>query len=301
MNTFTEFIKPNSIGRKRLSWYVMSLFLFVAFFLSHKLSILQQNKIESESKLNRIVKGSDSGFWEWYHPTSPTDFNSYVWYSDQFNDLLGYRIKDVGSNLEWLLQKVHHDDRLIVERQISNTVNNLSSFNIKCRIKTANDTYMWFTMRGTPFFDKNGKLSYISGSIHSLNELMVATLRLEQLVNTAPVAMILCDSNRNVSGYSYGAEDMFGWTKQEMFGKPVDTLVAAEYEDKHASAMKQRLETIKKSKDDVYICKTITGVAKHKNGTLFNVNMSVNAFKYNGIIEFVAIITSNHQDKFGAK
>jgi PAS domain S-box-containing protein len=63
-----------------------------------------------------------------------------------------------------------------------------------------------------------------------------------KLVETAPDA-IMCDINGIISDWNKSAERVFGYSKDEIIGKPVNILVPAKYKKKHQEGLEQFLKT----------------------------------------------------------
>ncbi|NTV94058.1 MAG: PAS domain S-box protein [Thiobacillus sp.] len=79
--------------------------------------------------------------------------------------------------------------------------------------------------------------SLLEAQAHTLRE---GEDRLRSVLETAPDAILLADVAGNVVGLNAGAERLFGYTRDEMLGRPVACLIPERYRAGHEAAM-QRL------------------------------------------------------------
>ncbi len=88
---------------------------------------------------------------------------------------------------------------------------------------------------------------------------------LESIINSSPLAIIVLDSRLNVTLWNPEAEKMFGWTKEEILGKPYPIVsedrreeLMANVRDLHEGATRRFMETQR----------------MHRDGTLIDVSLS---------------------------
>lgn len=290
--TIARFSKPNSEGRKYLSWVVLVLAIVGGYFLAAYFTRLQTAAADSEGRFTRAVEGSQSGLWEWSDPT-PLPNNSpesHVWYSHRFAELLGYAPSEIVYTRRWFRDKLHPDDEAANQRLIATSLKNGTVYSMQLRLKTKEGEYRWFSAKGVPYYDEDGKAIYLSGSMRDINALKVQALRLERLVGSAPVAIILCDEHQLVTEYNREAEKLFGWSRAEMLGRSVDKLMALGEVSHHSDAMGSRVAELRNRDEDVQVTKRLIGQAKRKSGAEFTAEISLRAYKYGGVIEFAAVI-----------
>ena len=290
--TIARFSQPNSEGRKYLSWIVLLVAIVAGYFLAAYFTRLQTAAADSEGRFVRAVEGSQSGLWEWSAPT-PLPNNSpdsHVWYSHRFAELLGYTPSEIVYTRRWFRDKLHPDDEAANQRLIATSLKNGTVYSMQLRLKTKEGKYRWFAAKGVPYYDTNGKALYMSGSMRDIDDLKRQSLRLERLIGSAPVAIILCGPDQTINEYNREAEKLFGWTRKEMVGQSVDRLMALGEISHHSSAMHVRVEELRDHDENIQITKVIYGQAKRKNGEEFAAKVSLRAYKYGDEIEFAAVI-----------
>ena len=292
MNSLKKFSQPHSVGRRYLSWVVAFAILVGGYFLATYLTNLQNKVEQATERFTRAVEGSQSGLWEWSDPTPMPNNNpdSHVWYSHRFAELLGYAPSEIVYTRRWFRDKLHPDDEAANQREIATSLKNGTTYSMQLRLKTKEGEYRWFAAKGVPYYDEDGKAIYLSGSMRDINALKVQALRLERLVGSAPVAIILCDEHQLVTEYNREAEKLFGWSRAEMLGRSVDKLMALGEVSHHSDAMGSRVAELRNRDEDVQATKRLIGQARHKSGEEFTAEISLRAYKYGGVIEFAAVI-----------
>jgi PAS domain S-box-containing protein len=92
--------------------------------------------------------------------------------------------------------------------------------------------------------DKKGKILYFDGIVEDITqrkkveeELYIQKTYLEELFNSAPEAIVLHDNNDLVVNVNYEFTKMFGYTRKEAIGKPINELVAPENLKEEAASL----------------------------------------------------------------
>ena len=298
--TITDFSTPYSNGRKALSWIVLTIAIVAGSYFAAYFTRMRSEVRDSKGRFDRAVNGSQSGLWEWSNPTNDlgnSETTGRVWYSDRFAELLGYSPGEIEYNFRWFKSKLHPDDIANVQRLIAVSLEYGTDYSAEYRLRTKRGKYLWFSARGVPHYNAEGRAIYLSGSIRDIDQLKRESLRLERLVGSAPVAMILCGQNQLVTEYNLEAEKLFGWTRQEMIDHSVDKIVSLSDASHHSSAMQARVAELGQHDDDIQITKIIYGQAKHKDGTEFPAKIQLRAYKYGDVMEFVAVIHDKNKLK----
>ena len=114
----------------------------------------------------------------------------------------------------------------------------------------------------------------ITERIKAEEELRIEKTFLEALFNSAPEAIVLHDHNDIVVNINDEFTKMFGYSREESIGKPINDLVASEEFKEHASANSYRVIHGQKTDND--------SKRKRKDGTLFDVWIIGAPIIYNG-------------------
>lgn len=120
--------------------------------------------------------------------------------------------------------------------------------------------------------------------------------RVELIILSAPVALIMCDEDQRIIVYNPEAKEMFGWEQDELIGKSADVLLPEEMIEQHQTAFIQHIDRVRESDEDFMMQRTgIKSHARHKNGTLIPVEVAIRVIKYGETVEFIASIRHQHE------
>jgi len=111
------------------------------------------------------------------------------------------------------------------------------------------------------------------------------------ILDTAPVAMIMSNTEGVITYYNPQAEYVFGWSPEEVLGKPVHFLLAPATADLHSGRFDEAVKRIRGQEGAWQFTRRVTGHAVTKAGEELHVRVAVRAIKYNGYVEFVAVIS----------
>lgn len=99
--------------------------------------------------------------------------------------------------------------------------------------------------------------------------------RFRTIVQTATDAIILADSSGNIISWNKGAQSIFGYSEEKVFGKPIIPLVPERYRDAHIRGM-ERMQVTGMEK---IISKTIEVHGLRKDGSEFPMELSISNWK----------------------
>ena len=114
--------------------------------------------------------------------------------------------------------------------------------------------------------------------------------RAEQIVETAPAAMILCNDRGLITVYNPNAVAMFGYTRDEAVGMPVHQLVVERERPAHRKAFDQVVHQLSMKRDKWWSTGRMDGTALTKSGEELPVHLSIRGIRYGAKLEFVAVI-----------
>ncbi len=146
---------------------------------------------------------------------------------------------------------IHSDDRDEVARRIEAIRRENSTVEIECRIVRPDGTIRWSHWRQTGIFDEQGALVEYQTVGWDVTERRAAEEALRQsqqrlnfYVDHSPMGTIELDSELIVTRWAGEAEKIFGWTQEEIVGKPIMDLQMIYEEDMPIvqSAMQQLID-----------------------------------------------------------
>ncbi len=116
-------------------------------------------------RLQRVVRGTNDGFWEWHLPSGT------VWYAPRFLELLGFEPGDFSGDMESWEQRIHPEDRPKMQDAFEYHLQTGETLDIEHRLQKKCGTYCWFRCRGMAYHDRNGEPEYLSGSLRYIDDL----------------------------------------------------------------------------------------------------------------------------------
>jgi PAS domain S-box-containing protein len=133
--------------------------------------------------------------------------------------------------------------------------------------------------------------------------LMESEIRFQAVFQTATDAIVLADHTGRIMSWNKSAESMFGYSAEEMFGKPLTLIMPARYREAHTQGM-NRLQTTGEAR---VIGKTVTLHGLRKNGQEFPIELSLNSWttggqpSYSGFIRDISFREHKEENAFEAQ
>lgn len=108
--------------------------------------------------------------------------------------------------------------------------------------------------------------------------------RLQEVIDRCYDAYISMDTNGVVTEWNRSAETMFGWPRQQILGKTLETIIPVSMREAHRKGMRQYLERNVGS----WLYKPVRTQALHRDGSEFPIEMVVTPLNIDGKLEFFA-------------
>lgn len=118
-----------------------------------------------------------------------------------------------------------------------------------------------------------------------VKELLKVSTREAVILENSNDAVITCDSDRNIVFWNSMAEEIFGYSKEEVIGKDILLIVPDQYREGHAEGFRRAIQKGGTSPRKLY---PVEGL--RKDGTLIPVEISMSTYKSNGELLVTAII-----------
>ena len=213
--------------------YMISLpFLLVVLAMAYKLSTdmalsmqysarLTQSEAELQLNKKRFESAAaQTAVWEWDIAADE------VWVSEQGRAVFGLH-SDESVNLKRFQSILHPDDRDRVVRAVETALSDARSFEREYRIVPGPGQVRWISTRGTVDVDAQGVALRMRGLSLDITERMrnqESIGLLAAIVESSTEAIIGQDLNGIVSSWNAGAQSIFGFTAEEMIGRPASRL-----------------------------------------------------------------------------
>jgi two-component system, LuxR family, sensor kinase FixL len=130
---------------------------------------------------------------------------------------------------------VHPDDLAGCLKTYVESFDARRPFTIEYRLRRHDGEYRWISDVGVPRFDsRRNFLGYI-GSAVDLTERMQSEERFRLVVEASPNGIILVDEQGRITLVNAQTEKLFGYSRPELIGEPVDLLVPERWRAGHTS------------------------------------------------------------------
>lgn len=125
-------------------------------------------------------------------------------------------------------------------------------------------------------------------------ELELANIKFQNLIQSAPDAIVTIDQKSVISNWNSEAVKMFGWNENEAVGKSLtETIIPEEYREAHSHGMERFLNTGKAT----VMNRPIELVALKKDGTIFPIELKISSYIFNGTLVFIGFIRDIRERK----
>jgi two-component system, LuxR family, sensor kinase FixL len=111
---------------------------------------LSDELVESKEQMTLAAEAAGVGVWEWTIATNR------IWGSEQWLRLFGFE-PDADVSYEMVFQRIHPDDREMVEPGVRHAVETATDYAGEYRVMLPEGTERWVAARGRVYSDENGK------------------------------------------------------------------------------------------------------------------------------------------------
>jgi PAS domain S-box-containing protein len=185
--------------------------------------IVAQQVIEANSeRLCLAQAAAQIGTWEWNARNNTSTL------SPELHHIFGTDAADPDYAQAWAM-RVHSDDRSRVFREMEEGLGN-GSMEFEYRYLHPQNGLRWFYCKGRKLRDEAHMFGIVQ-DITSRKATQDASQRLAAIVESSDDAIISKDLHGIVTSWNRCAERMFGYSAEEMIGRPITTIIPAELHD----------------------------------------------------------------------
>ena len=218
----------------------------------------------AEAEREMALTAARVGLWR-------SDLVTNTWTTDErARAVLGM---DAGSTREvpaWT-RALHPDDRDRAVLKFDDVLRTSMSYEMEYRIVWPNGQVRHVLERGLSCGPAGGPPTRVDGIVSDITELRVAEQLGQRLLEAAPDAMVVADAGGSIVVVNASAERLFGYTRDELAGQPIETLVPESSASRHVG-----------HRDGYMATPTVRGMGsglelegRRKDGTLVPVEISL--------------------------
>jgi PAS domain S-box-containing protein len=190
--------------------------------------------IESRQHYQALAESLPHLVWT-CRPDGYCDFLSRQW--------VDYTGQSAGSQLGYgWSDQLHPDDQQRVRSEWEAATVRGDKFDIEFRIRRGDGAFRWFRTRAVPLRDASGSIVKWFGSNTDIDDykramadIAHAEKRFRLVVEAAPNAMLMADSDGRIVLINRKGEELFGYQRQELIDQPIEILVPEQLRNVHPS------------------------------------------------------------------
>ena len=175
------------------------------------------------------------GNWEWHIPDGTE-----IWSEEQYR-IFGLEPGSTVPTHETFLSALHPEDRNHVLAAIEHTLASDGPCDVDCRIIQPSGDMRFVRYRGEVIRHVSGQPIRLSGTVQDVTEhkLMEEVakerdLQFKLVVESAPSGMLMVRQDGTISLVNAQIERMFGYSRDELLGRPVDLLLPEHLRQQHS-------------------------------------------------------------------
>jgi PAS domain S-box-containing protein len=232
----------------------------------------------SEHQLSEAQRIAHIGSWELDIAT-----NTLVW-SDEIYRIFEIDRTQFGASYEAFLDTIHPDDREMVHRAYTTSIQNKMPYDIEHRLLFAGNRIKYVHEQCETFYNDRGTAVRSLGTVQDITEQANAAQQANQLaaiVRSSEDAIIGKNLDGIITSWNTGAQSIYGYSDEEMIGKSITLLIPPGMENDVPFILENismgghidHYETIRRRKDgtNIHVSLTVSPV-KNSDGDVVAVS-----------------------------
>jgi two-component system, LuxR family, sensor kinase FixL len=207
--------------------YELSIDMLHRAKLARQLAVSEADLYETRERMELAANAADLGMWMWDVARDE------IWITDKGRVLFGFGASEK-VDLNRFETVLHPDDRQRVLEAIDNTLRSGADYSAEYRIMLPEGQLRWIAGWGQVEFDRDGQPVRMRGAALDITKRMQAEEQFRLVVEAAPSAMIMVNTEGCITLVNTQAEAVFGYSRQELLGRPIETLVPERFRCHHA-------------------------------------------------------------------
>ncbi|CAN5158468.1 hypothetical protein BH23BAC3_BH23BAC3_04460 [soil metagenome] len=188
-----------------------------------------ESKLEDERKRLRIITSLISDvIWNWDLE------NDKIEWSEGMNTVFGYNPATLAEGKESWIDRIHPDDKEFVQESIQKSIKGDATFwSEDYRFIDSSDEVRYVLDEGYIYRNSEGKAVQMIGAMIDKTEEKRAEMVLSyqaNLLSDISDAVIATDKVMNITSWNRAAEELYGWSEQEVLGKEIEAVIITEFE-----------------------------------------------------------------------
>lgn len=204
----------------------------------------QKALIESESRLKQAEALAQMGHWE-----LDINSNKLIW-SDEIYRIFNVDKDKFEANYESFLDKIHPDDRELVNKAYSDSIKNRSAYEISHRLLISDGTVKYVYEKGQTQYGADGKPVRTMGTIQDITRIVEADQKIREseqkyreVLNAVEDCYLEVDLEGNFLFFNPSFCRLLGRSEKELMGRNYQEFLDKENAEKTFACFRQVFET----------------------------------------------------------
>ena len=241
----------------------------------------------SREQLSLVLNAAGAAVWE-----IDADQQRTLLWEDIHSRLFGDPPESTTDTWDWWLQRVHPEQRQSVEKSLIQAMaGDELRWEQQYQFAMAGGDYHWLSDIAHITRHSDGSFLRITGALIDINQRRLTELalaereqRLSAIMEYSAEALIVADRNGFITDHNLVAEQVFGYSAEELTGLPISQLVPERFRQK----IEQRMEAYLLTGDTALMNQRSDHFGLRKDGTTFPLQVTVTHVKQFGL--FVGLI-----------
>ncbi len=200
---------------------------------------------QSQERFELALRGADLAAWDWNMKTDE------VMLSERWAEMRGFSPEEITPHVSSKYSGIHPDDWPRVQKALTDYLHGLvADYDVEYRAQTKSGSWIWILDRGKVFsYDEDGQPLRMVGTELDITEqkrleeqLRFSEAKFSGLVSGSADAIISIDEKQRITLFNEGAETIFGYSKDEAIGAPLDILIPERFWAVHREHVKRFME-----------------------------------------------------------
>ncbi|NNN05186.1 MAG: PAS domain S-box protein [Elusimicrobia bacterium] len=192
-----------------------------------ELEPMSEKLTESDRLFREMAETVEEVFWI----TDP-EKNTMLYISPAYQKIWGRTCESLFAAPRNWLEAIHPEDRQKV-LQAALTKQSRGDYAEEYRIIRPDQSVRWIRDRAFPVKDSSGKVSRIVGVAEDITERIAAEKKFRTLLESSPDAVVVVDAEGRIVLVNTQTERLFGYTREELHGKILETLMPERFRAGH--------------------------------------------------------------------
>ena len=186
--------------------------------VARQLQTSELNLRETQERMELAASAAELGMWMW--DIAPDE----IWLTDKGRALFGFSSSEK-LDFDRFRSVLHPEDRQRVLQAVDNTLRTGGEYEAEYRVILPDGRLRWIAGRGHVEFNGEGQPIWMRGAALDITKRKLAEEQFRLVVEASPNAMIIVNGEGGITLVNTQAETMFGYTRDELIGHPVEMLV----------------------------------------------------------------------------